>query len=90
MTKRRHVMKLFAVAVLASASGCETATEAAQPAARTTATTAPPPTPVPTQAPVTTPAVAPVGKQRVRTLPNGRPACGNVATKSPQPPDCVP
>jgi hypothetical protein len=80
--KRRQVMKLFAVAVLAT-TGCETAT-----AKPTPVTTTPTTTLVPALA--LAPAPAPAPKQTVRTLPNGRPACGNVAMKSPMPKDCVP
>ena len=87
-TKRRHVMKLFAVTAVLASSGCETAP---------TSKPAPAPTPVVAPKPALMPAPAPAPTtQTVRKLPNGRPACGNVSYKGPPPPsvgapkDCVP
>jgi len=74
MSKRR-VTKLFAVAL--GLAGCEEATPA--PVASS-----------PTPAPVAKPAPAPAAVVPVapRTLPDGRPACGNVMGKAPRPPEC--
>jgi hypothetical protein len=77
MSKRRTVTKLFAVAL--GLAGCEEATPA--PAVASPSPTAAPGVAKPPAAPVPA-AVAP------RTLPNGRPACGNVMGKAPLPPEC--
>jgi hypothetical protein len=72
MSKRKSVTRLFAVVALGLA-GCEEATPA--PAAA-----APHPT--------AQPAVAKPQAMAPRTLPDGKPACGNVMVKGPLPPEC--
>jgi len=72
MSKRKSVTKLFAVVALGLA-GCEEATPA--PAA-------------PTPQPTAQPAVANLQPMTPRTLPDGKPACGNVMGKGPPPREC--
>jgi hypothetical protein len=74
MSKRKSVTKLFAVVALGLA-GCEEATPApaaAEPAPRVTPQ----------------PSVAKPQAMAPRTLPDGKPACGNVMGKAPAPKEC--
>lgn len=80
MASQRSVKLL---AVVALAAGCDQGAkpQPAQPANHTAQSVDAPP-------PAVT-AAARVQQTRVpRTLPNGRPACGNVGRKGPTPPEC--
>jgi hypothetical protein len=83
MASKRSVKLL---AVVALAAGCDKGarSQPAQPANHTAQSVDAPPPVEPTA-----PAAARVQQTRApRTLPNGRPACGNVGGKAPLPPEC--
>ena len=86
----RKVTKLLAVVALATSPAAADPTPVAKPdpwasTAVVTIATAPAPAPLPTFSltQLIERLVAP------RTMPSGAPACGNVASRAPQPVDCV-